>query len=80
MAAAGQQCEALQAQHAGVRAEIEVLGRERYKVGGWGRGMGGARCCSCGCWGEGQDGGEGPDAVLWGVYQDWVVRQVPLSV
>lgn len=34
MAAAGQQCEALHAQHAGVRAEIEVLGRERYKVGG----------------------------------------------
>ena len=34
VAAAGRQCEALQAQEAGVRVEIEALGRERYKVGG----------------------------------------------
>ncbi len=48
VAAAGQQCEALQAQEAGVRVEIEALGRERYKVGAlWDGGW--PNCCPLGC-------------------------------
>lgn len=35
VAAAGQQSVALQKQGAGVRVEIQVVGREKYKVGGY---------------------------------------------